>query len=52
MLSEIDVYKRQEFIGRVPVTVSLNELDEEAMIRILKEPKLSLIHISRHGNGI
>ena len=32
-----------EFIGRVPVTVSLNELDEEAMIRILKEPKNALV---------
>lgn len=32
-----------EFIGRVPVTVALNELDEEAMIRILKEPKNALV---------
>ena len=32
-----------EFIGRVPVTVSLNELDEEAMVRILTEPKNALI---------
>ena len=32
-----------EFIGRVPVTVSLNELDEEAMIRILKVPKNALV---------
>ncbi|MBQ9064546.1 MAG: ATP-dependent Clp protease ATP-binding subunit ClpX [Blautia sp.] len=31
-----------EFIGRVPVVVSLDALDEEAMIRILKEPKNSL----------
>lgn len=28
-----------EFIGRVPVTVSLDSLDEEALVRILKEPK-------------
>lgn len=32
-----------EFIGRVPATVSLDLLDEEALIRILKEPKNALI---------
>ena len=32
-----------EFIGRVPVVVSLDALDEEALIRILKEPKNSLV---------
>ena len=32
-----------EFIGRVPVNVSLEQLDKEALIRILKEPKNSLI---------
>jgi ATP-dependent Clp protease ATP-binding subunit ClpX len=32
-----------EFIGRVPITVSLDQLDREALIRILKEPKNSLI---------
>lgn len=32
-----------EFIGRVPVTVSLEGLDREALIRILKEPKNALI---------
>lgn len=32
-----------EFIGRVPINVALEELDEEAMIRILKEPKNSLV---------
>ena len=32
-----------EFIGRVPVVVSLNALDEEALIRILQEPKNSLV---------
>ena len=32
-----------EFIGRVPVTVSLDALDKEALIRILKEPKNSLL---------
>ena len=32
-----------EFIGRVPIIVSLDALDEEALVRILKEPKNSLI---------
>ncbi len=32
-----------EFVGRVPVTVSLDLLDKEALIRILREPKNSLI---------
>ena len=32
----------QEFIGRVPVTVSLDMLDRDALIRILKEPKNAL----------
>ena len=32
-----------EFIGRVPITVSLDNLDREALIRILKEPKNSLV---------
>ena len=32
-----------EFIGRVPVTVALNELDEDAMVRILTEPKNALV---------
>lgn len=32
-----------EFIGRVPITVSLDALDETALIRILKEPKNSLV---------
>ncbi len=31
-----------EFIGRVPVTVALDELDRDALIRILQEPKNSL----------
>lgn len=31
-----------EFIGRVPVTVSLDSLDDEALVRILKEPKNSI----------
>ena len=32
-----------EFIGRVPINVALEELDEEALIRILTEPKNSLV---------
>lgn len=32
-----------EFIGRLPVVVSLEELDEEALISILKEPKNALV---------
>lgn len=31
-----------EFIGRVPVTVALDILNEEALVRILKEPKNAL----------
>ncbi len=32
-----------EFIGRVPVVVALEELDEKALIRILEEPKNALL---------
>ena len=32
-----------EFIGRVPISVSLEGLDEDALVRILKEPKNALI---------
>ena len=32
-----------EFIGRVPINVSLELLDEDALVRILKEPKNSLL---------
>jgi len=32
-----------EFMGRVPVVVSLDALDEEALVRILKEPKNAII---------
>lgn len=32
-----------ELVGRLPVTVHLNELDEEALIRILSEPKNALV---------
>ncbi|MEY8524991.1 ATP-dependent Clp protease ATP-binding subunit ClpX [bacterium 1XD8-76] len=32
-----------EFIGRMPINVALEGLDEEALVRILKEPKNALI---------
>ena len=32
-----------EFVGRLPVFVALDELDEEAMVRILTEPKNCLV---------
>jgi len=32
-----------EFIGRLPVVATLNELDEESLIQILKEPKNALV---------
>jgi len=32
-----------EFIGRVPITVSLDNLDRDALVRILQEPKNSLV---------
>lgn len=32
-----------EFIGRVPVVVSLNKLDREALVRILREPKNAIL---------
>ncbi len=32
-----------EFIGRVPITITLDGLDQEALIRILREPKNALI---------
>jgi ATP-dependent Clp protease ATP-binding subunit ClpX len=32
-----------EFVGRLPVTVSLDTLDKEALIRILTEPKNAII---------
>ena len=32
-----------ELVGRLPVTVHLNELDEESLIRILSEPKNALV---------
>ena len=32
-----------EFIGRVPITVTLDGLDRQALVRILKEPKNAII---------
>jgi len=32
-----------EFVGRLPVVASLEELDEASLVRILKEPKNSLV---------
>ncbi len=32
-----------EFIGRMPITATLDDLDEQSLIKILKEPKNSLI---------
>lgn len=32
-----------EFVGRLPVVATLEELDEEALIKILKEPKNALV---------
>lgn len=32
-----------EFVGRLPITVTLDALDEEALVRILTEPKNALV---------
>lgn len=32
-----------EFIGRVPATVTLNQLKKEDLVRILKEPKNAIV---------
>ncbi|MBR4745358.1 MAG: ATP-dependent Clp protease ATP-binding subunit ClpX, partial [Clostridia bacterium] len=32
-----------EFVGRLPIAVGLDELDEKALVRILTEPKNALI---------
>lgn len=32
-----------EFVGRVPISVSLEGLDEQALVKILKEPKSALV---------
>ena len=33
-----------EFVGRLPVISTLHELDEDALIRILQEPKNALVN--------
>lgn len=37
-----------EFVGRLPVVATLDELDEEALVQILTEPKNALIKQYRH----
>ena len=32
-----------EFVGRLPVIVTLEELDEESLVKILTEPKNALV---------
>ena len=32
-----------EFVGRLPIVVTLHQLDEEALVRILTEPKNALV---------
>src|SRR6056300_1084595 len=37
-----------EFVGRLPVISNLHELDEHALVRILKEPKNALVNQYKH----
>ena len=37
-----------EFVGRLPVISTLQELDEEALVRILKEPRNALVNQYKH----
>jgi ATP-dependent Clp protease ATP-binding subunit ClpX len=37
-----------EFVGRLPVISNLHELDEDALVRILKEPKNALVNQYSH----
>ena len=37
-----------EFVGRLPVISNLHELDEGALVRILKEPKNALVNQYKH----
>ncbi len=32
-----------EFVGRIPITVALNSLDEEALVKIMTEPKNAIV---------
>ncbi|MCQ2506301.1 MAG: ATP-dependent Clp protease ATP-binding subunit ClpX [Lachnospiraceae bacterium] len=41
-----------EFVGRVPVVTVLDLLDEEALVRILKEPKNSLVKQYKYLFGL
>ena len=43
VLFMVEIISIPEFVGRVPVVVSLDSLDEEALVRILKEPKNAII---------
>ena len=37
-----------EFVGRLPVISTLHELDEDALVRILQEPKNALVNQYKH----
>ncbi|MBD62654.1 MAG: ATP-dependent Clp protease ATP-binding subunit ClpX [Gammaproteobacteria bacterium] len=41
-----------EFVGRLPVISTLHELDEEALVRILQEPKNALVNQYKYLFGI
>jgi len=41
-----------EFVGRLPVMAALDELDEEALVRVLKEPKNALTKQYHHLFGM
>ena len=41
--SSIKVRLVPEFIGRLPITATLDDLDEKSLVKILQEPKNSLI---------
>ena len=37
-----------EFIGRMPIIATLNDLDEKSLVKILKEPKNALVNQYKH----
>ncbi len=37
-----------EFVGRLPVISTLHELDQDALVRILQEPKNALVNQYKH----
>ena len=37
-----------EFIGRLPITATLEDLDEKSLVKILKEPKNALVNQYKH----